>query len=418
MHTYQKEQKGIKDVLEQVSQLFADHPDLLMEFTYFLPDAVQDQAKERLQRAARESDLRRQRNQQLKGAAGQAAGYSAVGGMMGAGGAGMMRGSSAKRARTEKAMLMAETQQNILKHGMLYPQHYGQTMPGGMGSALQQQMSLQAQSRAQLKMQLGQQSKKLPKQRRGLDGNGDLMEPSFSLGTALKAPLKESSGPSAYVSGVHGAAVPVAHIPQHHTISAERRFFDQVKDFLSGLSKDAWTEFVKILELFSNDALPKKEMLTLVEQLFGTTGADLFDEFKSLMTARQAYDSSGQDLWYGVPLSEIDLTQSRKCTPSYRALPKQYPKPLCSERSAAEAAVLNDEWVSIPIGSEDTYSFKHMRKNQYEEALFRSEDERFEIDMIIDSNMCTIRLLEPIAEEMSKLKLLDGPVGSKPRFNF
>ena len=50
LHTYQREQKGIKDVREQVSSLFADHPDLLMEFTYFLPDAVQEQAKERLQR--------------------------------------------------------------------------------------------------------------------------------------------------------------------------------------------------------------------------------------------------------------------------------------------------------------------------------------------------------------------------------
>ena len=45
LHTYQKEQKGIKEVLEQVSQLFADHPDLLMEFTYFLPDAVQEQVR-------------------------------------------------------------------------------------------------------------------------------------------------------------------------------------------------------------------------------------------------------------------------------------------------------------------------------------------------------------------------------------
>lgn len=59
LHTYQKEQKGIKEVLEQVSHLFADHPDLLMEFTYFLPDAVQDQAKERLHRAVREAELRR-----------------------------------------------------------------------------------------------------------------------------------------------------------------------------------------------------------------------------------------------------------------------------------------------------------------------------------------------------------------------
>ena len=41
LHTYQKEQKGIKEVLEQVSELFADHPDLLAEFTHFLPDSVQ-----------------------------------------------------------------------------------------------------------------------------------------------------------------------------------------------------------------------------------------------------------------------------------------------------------------------------------------------------------------------------------------
>lgn len=62
LHTYQKEQRSIKDVLEQVSQLFADHSDLLREFTYFLPDAVQEQAKERLSRAARESELRRARH--------------------------------------------------------------------------------------------------------------------------------------------------------------------------------------------------------------------------------------------------------------------------------------------------------------------------------------------------------------------
>ena len=82
LHTYQKEQRSIKDVLEQVSQLFADHPDLLKEFTYFLPDAVQEQAKvsktisrhkdfypavsqERLSRAARESELRRARHRGL-----------------------------------------------------------------------------------------------------------------------------------------------------------------------------------------------------------------------------------------------------------------------------------------------------------------------------------------------------------------
>lgn len=38
--------------------------------------------------------------------------------------------------------------------------------------------------------------------------------------------------------------------------------------------------------------------------------------------------------------------------------------------------MLNDQWVSIPIGSEESNSFKHMRKNQYEEALFKCEDDR------------------------------------------
>lgn len=58
LHTYQKEQRGIKEVLEQVSSLFADHPDLLREFTFFLPDAVQEQAKERLSRAAAEAEAK------------------------------------------------------------------------------------------------------------------------------------------------------------------------------------------------------------------------------------------------------------------------------------------------------------------------------------------------------------------------
>lgn len=49
-----------------------------------------------------------------------------------------------------------------------------------------------------------------------------------------------------------------------------------------------------------------------------------------------------QDMWYATPLSEIDFSQCRKCTPSYRALPKSYPKPVCSERNEVEASLLND----------------------------------------------------------------------------
>jgi len=40
LHTYHKEQHTIKDVYEQVANLFQSHPDLLDEFTQFLPDPV------------------------------------------------------------------------------------------------------------------------------------------------------------------------------------------------------------------------------------------------------------------------------------------------------------------------------------------------------------------------------------------
>ena len=36
---------------------------------------------------------------------------------------------------------------------------------------------------------------------------------------------------------------------------------------------------------------------------------------------------------------------------------------------------------------------QHYRKNQYEEALFRAEDDHFELDMIIDQNASAIKAL-------------------------
>lgn len=59
LHTYQKEQRGIKEVLEEVSVLFSEHPDLLKEFTFFLPDAVQSEAKAQLEQAAQEAEERK-----------------------------------------------------------------------------------------------------------------------------------------------------------------------------------------------------------------------------------------------------------------------------------------------------------------------------------------------------------------------
>ncbi|KZV47993.1 hypothetical protein F511_32684 [Dorcoceras hygrometricum] len=99
-------------------------------------------------------------------------------------------------------------------------------------------------------------------------------------------------------------------------------------------------------------------------------------------------------------IHELDLTDCESCTPSYRLLPQNYPVSLASHRTEIGAKVLNDRWVSVTSGSED-YSFKHMRKNQYEESLFRCEDDRFELDMLLESVNATTKHVEELLDTIN-----------------
>lgn len=96
-------------------------------------------------------------------------------------------------------------------------------------------------------------------------------------------------------------------------------------------------------------------------------------------------------------------------TPSYHLLPPQVPRRVGSQRSYAESLVLNDDLVSQTIGSED-FSFnvmlvfddekQHMRRNQYEDALFRCEDDRFEADVILETTRSAAAQLESLEREL------------------
>ncbi|KAK9125519.1 hypothetical protein Scep_014365 [Stephania cephalantha] len=116
------------------------------------------------------------------------------------------------------------------------------------------------------------------------------------------------------------------------------------------------------------------------------------------------------------PISELDLSNCQRCTPSYRLLPKNYPMPTASCRTELGGQVLNDHWVSVTSGSED-YSFKHMRKNQYEESLFRCEDDRFELDMLLESVNVTTRRVEELLEKINDNTLKsDNPIRIEDHF--
>ncbi|KAL9673031.1 hypothetical protein QQ045_029284 [Rhodiola kirilowii] len=115
-------------------------------------------------------------------------------------------------------------------------------------------------------------------------------------------------------------------------------------------------------------------------------------------------------------IQELDLSNCQRCTPSYRHLPDDYPIPMASQRSKLGTEVLNDYWVSVTSGSED-YSFKFMRRNQYEEALFKCEDDRFELDVLIETAKSTILRIEELLQKVKeKSIILDGPVRIEDHF--
>ncbi|XP_042052958.1 paired amphipathic helix protein Sin3-like 5 isoform X1 [Salvia splendens] len=100
------------------------------------------------------------------------------------------------------------------------------------------------------------------------------------------------------------------------------------------------------------------------------------------------------------PIQDLDLSNCESCTPSYKPLPENFPVPTASWRTKIGDEVLNDRWVSVTSGSED-YSFKHMQKNQYEEILSRCEDDRFELDMLLDSVNATAKRVEELLDNMN-----------------
>ncbi|KAL9664924.1 hypothetical protein QQ045_020333 [Rhodiola kirilowii] len=123
--------------------------------------------------------------------------------------------------------------------------------------------------------------------------------------------------------------------------------------------------------------------------------------------AQKAHLYSSKDKYMAKPISELDLSNCERCTPSYRLLPVDYPILAASQRSSLGAQVLNDHWVSVTSGSED-YSFKHMRKNQYEESLFRCEDDRFELDMLLESVHTTIKRVEELQAKIDSRTIMPG----------
>ncbi|XP_061354942.1 paired amphipathic helix protein Sin3-like 2 [Gastrolobium bilobum] len=216
-------------------------------------------------------------------------------------------------------------------------------------------------------------------------------------------------------------------------------FFEKVKEKLN--SADDYQAFLKCLHnFFVSEIIKRNELQNLVTDLLGKH-LDLMVEFndfleclenidgflagvmskKSLRSSKledkdkdkeQKREMDGakekeryrEKEYMGKSIQELDLSDCKRCTPSYRLLPADYPIPTASQRSELGAQVLNDHWVSVSSGSED-YSSEHMCRNQYEESLFRCEDDRFELDMLLESVSSAAKRAEELYNNMNENKI-------------
>lgn len=99
-----------------------------------------------------------------------------------------------------------------------------------------------------------------------------------------------------------------------------------------------------------------------------------------------------------------DYSTCKRLGASYCALPKNYAHGKCSGRTPLCKEVLNDTWVSFPTWSSEDSTFVTSRKTQFEEYIYRCEDERFELDVVLETNAATIRVLEGVFKKMSRMQ--------------
>ncbi|XP_016287849.1 paired amphipathic helix protein Sin3b isoform X2 [Monodelphis domestica] len=167
-------------------------------------------------------------------------------------------------------------------------------------------------------------------------------------------------------------------------------------------SQEVYENFLRCIALFNQELVSGSELLQLVTPFLGKF-PELFAQFKSFLGVKELSfappmsDRSGDGIG-----REIDYASCKRIGSSYRALPKTYQQPKCSGRTAICKEVLNDTWVSFPSWSEDS-TFVSSKKTPYEEQLHRCEDERFELDVVLETNLATIRVLESVQKKLSRM---------------
>ncbi|RDB18702.1 Paired amphipathic helix protein pst1 [Hypsizygus marmoreus] len=204
---------------------------------------------------------------------------------------------------------------------------------------------------------------------------------------------------------------PTSRIPPVTTLlDDDSQFFDNVRRVLD--NRDTYYEFLKVVNLFVQDIIDTARLIKESRNFLGE--GELMKQWKAILgwndrKERETFEAE-QQLQYGLARPTVAGFRGRPNHAdlhikygSYRRLSAEESNVPCSGRDEMCRSVLNDGWVSHPTWSSEDSGFVAHKKNIYEEALHRSEEERHEYDFHIEAIVRTIANLEPINNKIAQL---------------
>jgi len=239
----------------------------------------------------------------------------------------------------------------------------------------------------------------------------DPPDPTTDAGQAANRSRKQQPASKKQRTGEHGRE---DKVPSDLKYKDEMEFFAQFK---ARMAPQQWDDFLKLVNLFNNHILTAMELMLVLRDLFTKPTRvpnrassrnrpeepvmEVPDLHNSLHKFVQMLCGGYVSVFEGKKAAPKGLhrpNQTMPAGPSYMCRP-QTTLPICSSRDELCNQVLNDQYSLNPLGSEQTA----VLTNTHEMLLFKAEDERFELEMMIDKVEWSINKLEPIAEELSTL---------------
>lgn len=393
LQTYQREQKPIGEVYEQVTLLFSNSPDLLHDFKQFLPDGgnqplVQPQRSPdgSLPQHAQQLQLGPDHKGAFYGSNGAAAGVGVSGGPSLLPPLGNFQPNAGGPLSANDAQFQNNYPMQHEPHAQEFPGSASGIPHDGFARKRSEVMITDAgyNDEAQLSSVRGAPQPA---------GPNKLKQTTPGAAGAKNGPKVSST----LVPGIP-EPVPPSGTVRTSSLLEELSFFDKVKKAIG--NKQTYNEFLKFLNLYSQDIIDKDTLVERVDSFLGDTHQDLLNWFKQFV-GWQPKTQHIEDITF--KKHQLELSLCKAYGPSYRQLPKVETYMPCSGRDEMCWEVLNDEWVGHPTWASEDSGFISHRKNQYEEILFKIEEERLEFDYHMEANLRTIQTLETIANRIANM---------------